>query len=86
MQKFSIPGAFWAALIVAVVPAVQTVIMQFWPEASYIWSAAIVAGLTAIAKAAQMALAPPPPAPPPGVAATPEPLPARPWWLELLFG
>lgn len=55
-MKFNIPGAFWVALVGALVPVVQNVIVQFYPEADYWWSALLVTGLAAIAKSVQIAV------------------------------
>jgi amino acid permease len=51
MQSIPIPGAFWVALVAAVVPALAVVLAQFFPESQYWWSPVIVAGLYAILKA-----------------------------------
>jgi hypothetical protein len=73
MQSIPIPGAFWVALVAAVVPALAAVLAQFFPESQYWWSPVIIAGLYAIVKAVQVkavqvnagkAASPPEPTPP----------------------
>lgn len=54
MQSIPIPGAFWVALVAAVVPALAAVLAQFFPESQYWWSPVIVAGLYAVVKALQV--------------------------------
>ncbi len=66
MQSVSIPGAFWVALVAALVPALAAVLAQFFPESQYWWSPVIIAGLYAVLKAIQTAsggTAPTPPQP-----------------------
>jgi amino acid permease len=54
MQSIPIPGAFWVALVAALVPALAAVLAQFFPESQYWWSPVIIAGLYAILKAIQV--------------------------------
>jgi hypothetical protein len=99
-KGFSLPGVFWVAVFVAVVPAVAGVIEQYYPAAEYPWVVAVLTGLAAIAKSLELAFTRPPKpeplinvAPDPGIptpAAAPlapaEPSPTLPFWFELLFG
>ena len=55
MKSIPLPGALWVALIVGIVPVVQQVISQFYPEASYPVTAVVVTGLGALAKGIQVA-------------------------------
>jgi hypothetical protein len=57
MQSIPIPGAFWVALVVALVPALAAVLAQFFPESQYWWSPLIIAVLYAVLKAVQTAAA-----------------------------
>jgi hypothetical protein len=54
MKSINIPGAFWVALVGAVVPAITVVLQQYFPEAQYWWTALAVALLAAVAKAVQV--------------------------------
>lgn len=54
MKTFPIPGAFWVALVAALVPALAAVLAQFFPESQYWWSPVIIAGLYAVLKAVQV--------------------------------
>jgi hypothetical protein len=71
MQSIPIPGAFWVALVAALVPALAAVLAQFFPESQYWWSPVIIAGLYAIVKAVQVNVGgkASPPAPPTAAAA-----------------
>ena len=69
MKTFNIPGAFWVALVGAVVPAITLVLQQYFPEAQYWWTALAVALLAAIAKAVQVAMQDTPAQPPAPMAA-----------------
>jgi hypothetical protein len=53
-MKFQVPGAVWVALIVGIIPVVQQVIQQFYPEASYAWSAIAVTVLGIVLKSIQV--------------------------------
>lgn len=97
MKSFTLPGVFWVAVFVAVVPAVAGVIEQFYPAAQYPAVVAVLAGLAAVAKSLELALTKQQPEPlvtsEPGApvpAAAPlapsEPSPTTPFWFELLFG
>ncbi len=54
-MKIHIPGALWVALIVGIIPVVQQVIAQFYPESSYPLTAVVVTGLGVLAKSVQVA-------------------------------
>jgi hypothetical protein len=53
-MKIQVPGALWVALIVGIIPVVQQVIQQFYPEASYAWSALVVTALGVVLKTIQV--------------------------------
>lgn len=59
-MKIQVPGALWVALIVGIIPVVQQVIQQFYPEASYAWSAIAVTVLGIILKTIQVYAQPQP--------------------------
>lgn len=59
-MKFNLPGAVWIAIIVGIIPVVQQVITQFYPEAAYPVTAVIVVALGALAKGLQVATTKPP--------------------------
>lgn len=101
MKSFALPGVFWVATFVAVVPAVAGVIEQFYPTAEYPAVVAVLAGLAAIAKSLELVLTKKQPEqlinvapeqlgvldrPAAAPMAPVEPIPSRPFWLELLFG
>jgi hypothetical protein len=56
MMKFEmgLPSVFWLVLILALIPAVQGILEQFFPATEYWYSALIVAILGAVAKAIQV--------------------------------
>jgi hypothetical protein len=54
-MKVNLPGALWVALATGLIPVVQNVINQFYPEASYAWSALVVTALGALLKGIQVA-------------------------------
>lgn len=98
-KSFALPGVFWVAVFVAVVPAVAGVIAQYYPAAEYPWVVVVLTGLAAVAKSLELAFTQPKPepainvAPEPGApapAAAPlapaESRPTLPFWFELLFG
>lgn len=60
MNKFPLPGAFWAALIAALVPALSAVLAEYFPAAQFWWSPLIVTVLAALAKGVQVAVTKPP--------------------------
>jgi len=53
-SSVSVPGVFWAILIVTLVPALVPVIEQVFPGADYKWSAALVVVLVSIAKTVEI--------------------------------
>lgn len=53
-MKMSLPGVFWIVLLLALIPAIQTVLEQFFPATEYWYTALIVALLGAIAKAVEV--------------------------------
>jgi len=67
-----LPGAFWVALLLGIIPVVQSVLSQFFPDSQYWWSALLVGSLAALAKAVQVqATKPPVVDAPPGAAGAP---------------
>ncbi len=55
-MKVNLPGIFWLVLILALIPAVNAVIENFWPSSQYYVSAIVIAVLGALAKAIQVML------------------------------
>lgn len=52
--ELGLPSVFWLVLILALIPAVQGILEQFFPATEYWYSALIVAILGAVAKAIQV--------------------------------
>ena len=52
--EMGLPSVFWLVLILALIPAVQGILEQFFPATEYWYSALIVAILGAVAKAIQV--------------------------------
>ncbi len=53
-KKFSVPGVFWAILIVILVPALVPVLERVFPAAAYQWSAVLVVVLVSVAKTVEI--------------------------------
>jgi len=53
-SSVSVPGVFWAILIVTLVPALAPVIEQVFPGADYKWSALLVVVLVSVAKTVEI--------------------------------
>lgn len=76
--ELGLPSVFWLVLILALIPAVQGILEQFFPVTEYWYSALIVAILGALAKAIQVTYgggdSAPTVAPPPGAAGDVQPV------------